>query len=603
MLTPEQQNTINQGSINAANANNIKAGIVSTPTIPTTLNSTNTASNPSFIVPPIPKDSANYPGMIANGNATIGANNTYLTPNGTKVDAQGNVITPAPVQTDTSTNTGTFGSIKDYINNYLGIKPPSASSQDNTDYNASGIDTKKADFNQKQQALLDAQSKYKGIDAKLQGINAEATAIPIRDQQNAEGRGITAAGLAPITAGELRMNALKAIPLQAEALTAQAEVAAAQGNAQLSQAILQQAQDHLDKIFQIHQTDATNAYNYQKDLIDKAYQFADKQETKQLDAQKATLATNNTQYNNFVNDIRTAASSATSALQGDVAAKLSALVTTIDPTSKTFAQDYQKAQSTFATLQGQIKPKVTTSSTPISTGGSVTGLTSEQSKILANKGLSSIQAENVAGIFNGTRPPLSGLGSNSKEGQAVTAGLNALGYNLTKATEDWTAMQKRISTLNGQQQIRLQQAVSFSADSLDIIDQLNTQWQGGRFPILNKASLALAKEGAYGADAQSLATRFEAQIGDLVSELGTVYKGGNSSTDESLKLAANNLSSNWSQKTLTDAINLVRTNLQIRKNSMANSAVIEGNQYSTSTTAPTADQHSSYQDYLKAIGL
>ena len=144
--------------------------------------------------------------------------------------------------------------------------------------------------------------------------------------------------------------------------------------------------------------------------------------------------------------------------------------------------------------------------------------------------------------------------------------------------------------MNGTQQVRLQQAVIFSYDSLSIIDQLNKEWAGGGFPILNKVNLTLAMNGIYGANAQSLATRFNAQINDLTSELGTVYKGGNSSTDESLKLAAGNLNSSWSQKTLTDAINLARMNLQIRKNSIAQSTNIPGNQYNTgSTTGKLSD--------------
>lgn len=232
----------------------------------------------------------------------------------------------------------------------------------------------------------------------------------------------------------------------------------------------------------------------------------------------------------------------------------------------------------------------------------VTGLSQEQSQKLQDIGLNPTQAENAAGIFLGTRPPLTGFGANSKEGMVVTAGLNALGYNLTQATEDWQAMQKRISTMNGTQQVRLQQAITFSYDSLDIIDQLNSEWQGGQFPILNKANLALAKNGAFGKDAQSLATRLDAQINDLTSELGTVYKGGNSSTDESLKLAAGNLKSDWSQQTLDDAINLARTNLKIRLNSIKNSSMIEGNIYSpTNTTDGLSQSIEDAQNQVKTI--
>lgn len=182
-------------------------------------------------------------------------------------------------------------------------------------------------------------------------------------------------------------------------------------------------------------------------------------------------------------------------------------------------------------------------------------------------------------IMNGDQPPeFTGLYRNT---MAVRAELAKAGYPLTKATEDWTATKKYLTTLNGQQQTRLRQAVTFASDSLGLVQSLSDEWQGGRFPLLNKANLAAAKSGAYGKDAQSLATRLEAQIADLTSELGTVYKGGNSSTDESLKLAATNLSADWSQQTLSDSIKQIRQNLQIRQNSIANTgtAGTGGNQY------------------------
>lgn len=193
-------------------------------------------------------------------------------------------------------------------------------------------------------------------------------------------------------------------------------------------------------------------------------------------------------------------------------------------------------------------------------------------------------------IADGSQPPeFTGL---YRMTAPVRAELARKGYDLTKATEDWKATQKYFGTLNGAQQVRLRQAVTFANDSLDIISDLNGKWKGGRFPLLNKAQLALAKNGAMGKDAQQLATQLDAQISDLVSELGTVYKGGNSSTDESLKLAAENLKSNWSQAQLDSAITLVKRNLQIRTNSIRNTGVVanQGNAYAPQTTAPSASK-------------
>ncbi len=198
--------------------------------------------------------------------------------------------------------------------------------------------------------------------------------------------------------------------------------------------------------------------------------------------------------------------------------------------------------------------------------------------------------ESVKGMKDGTVPPI--LPSRaSREYTALMAEAHRQGFDLVKANEDWTATQKYLSTLNGQQQVRLRQAVGFTKESLPLVETLAQQWDAGKFGPLNKARLALAKQGALGQDAQSIATKLDAQIADLTSELGTVYKGGNSSTDESLKLAAQNLNANWSKQTLLDNVQQIRKNLAIRENSIrAGSPVAnEGNRYAPATApAPAA---------------
>lgn len=180
-------------------------------------------------------------------------------------------------------------------------------------------------------------------------------------------------------------------------------------------------------------------------------------------------------------------------------------------------------------------------------------------------------AEAIAdAIIDGKQPPvLTGLYSKSS---AVRAALAKKGYDLTKATQDWNATQKLLTTLNGSQQTRLRQAVNFTYDSLDLLDELNTEAEkamtrAGITPI-GSVQRTAAVSGALGKDIKAAFTKLDNQISDLVSELATVYKGGNSSTDESLKLAAKQLSSNWDYDTLKKNIELVRKNLGIRKNSL-----------------------------------
>lgn len=227
-------------------------------------------------------------------------------------------------------------------------------------------------------------------------------------------------------------------------------------------------------------------------------------------------------------------------------------------------------------------------------------------------------------IMEGKQAPiLTGLYGQSAN---VRAALQKNGYDLAGAQMDWQATQKLLTTMNSSQQTRLRQAVNFSYDSLDIIDQLNETWKGGNFPLLNSGALLAASTGVDNKpldkplnitipnpdgssttttikDKQGLATLLNAQINDLTSELGTVYKGGNTSTDESLSLAAGNLKSNWSEDTLNSAIQLARTNLQLRKNSIETTQPWtpngQSNIYSNDSSEFTPDQISTAKKSLQ----
>lgn len=178
------------------------------------------------------------------------------------------------------------------------------------------------------------------------------------------------------------------------------------------------------------------------------------------------------------------------------------------------------------------------------------------------------------GIIEGKQPPtLNGLYRNATP---VRAELQRKGYDLMTAQRDWTAVQKHLSTLNGQQQERLRQAISFTSDSLENIGQLYEEWRKvaptSGIRVLNRAALSASKQ--LGGKAGEVATNLEAQINDLTSELGTVYKGGNGSTDESLRLAGENLKADWNDQTFKRALAQIRQNLTIRRNSILSSAPV-----------------------------
>ena len=90
-------------------------------------------------------------------------------------------------------------------------------------------------------------------------------------------------------------------------------------------------------------------------------------------------------------------------------------------------------------------------------------------------------------IETGQQPPI--LTRLYGKASQVMAQLQKDGFDLTKASMDWNAMTKRIATMNSTQQVRLQQAVTFAYDSLDIITQLNNAWRGSGFPVLDRKSV------------------------------------------------------------------------------------------------------------------
>jgi len=179
-------------------------------------------------------------------------------------------------------------------------------------------------------------------------------------------------------------------------------------------------------------------------------------------------------------------------------------------------------------------------------------------------------------VSRGEQPPtLTGL---RKYTGLVREEMAKLGYDLTEATQDWNAVGKHISTLNSAGQLRMRQATTFAYHSLDLVEKFANEWDAGQFPTLNKIRMESAMEGLLGPEAQRIATNLNSTITDLVSELATVYRGGLSSTDSSIALAAENLKTEWSHEVLLSGIQLMRDTLQIRLNSI-NTTGVAGTPY------------------------
>lgn len=180
------------------------------------------------------------------------------------------------------------------------------------------------------------------------------------------------------------------------------------------------------------------------------------------------------------------------------------------------------------------------------------------------------QAQPIAeAIMRGDQPPTTaGRGVSTAVMTKVKKILADEGFKLRDVELDYLSTRKHLMSLNSPAQLRLRQATEFTKESLSLVRDLGEQWKGGNFPKLNKANLKLAMEGAYGQDAQSLATRLNAQITDLQAELSVVYKGGGTPTDMGMKQAEEMLKAEWSEKTLMDVLDLLDKNLNIRLTSM-----------------------------------
>ena len=183
------------------------------------------------------------------------------------------------------------------------------------------------------------------------------------------------------------------------------------------------------------------------------------------------------------------------------------------------------------------------------------------------------EAETIAqAIHDGTQPPdLKGL---YKVGPTVRAKLADKGFDLTRATQDWQAVQRHSATMNGPQQERARQAVANATGQLDNVLELYDQWQkvgpASGFKMFNRAALGAAKQ--LGGEVGSVATNMEGQVNLLAGELGNALMGGNSPTDHALHMASTLLSGDWDEKTFKKAIETLRRDLKIRHNSMMNSA-------------------------------
>ncbi len=188
--------------------------------------------------------------------------------------------------------------------------------------------------------------------------------------------------------------------------------------------------------------------------------------------------------------------------------------------------------------------------------------------------------DSVKGMFEGLVPPekLASFRDVTRVNAEITRQSRESGMNYPELQLEWDATKKFVQNMQSNQQIRLQQSIEFGLQAVNDLKKLSQDYVRGPFPALNKAQLALAMNGAFGAtpeeraDNAKKATVFNQQLTDLVADLGTIYLGGNSPTDHGLQLAEKNLNSNWTVDQLNAAIDNVDKLLKFRKNAIMTAA-------------------------------
>lgn len=189
-----------------------------------------------------------------------------------------------------------------------------------------------------------------------------------------------------------------------------------------------------------------------------------------------------------------------------------------------------------------------------------------------------IYNQNAEGIYEGTIPADYPLG---RFAAGTSAQLHKAhpDFNLTEAVLDLRATRKWLESANSTPQLRLRQAIDATYHSLDLIDQLSDQLSRyvprSDIRLLNKGVNLGAKElNALGPEAQDAVRQLQTEVRNVNSEMAFVYQGGNAPTEHNMRTAEQNLSVDFAPHSLKNNTRLMRSNLRIRENSIANAGPI-----------------------------
>lgn len=519
-----------------------KAGVAYTPT---TINSTSLAPSSNIQLPTVPVDTTNHAAVVGGAQTTINQNAATLNP-------------PIDPNTQQPQGDDLFKLMQDSIKN---ANTDLQSQTDLSAHNAielqGGIQAKTDASNAAVQGLTTEQGKLAALQAQLNGKNYEFnTVIPEQAQQNAQGKGMTAGGLAPITAAAQRQKLLEIAPLQLQVLSQQAAVATAQGNTSLAQGILQSAQAHVDKLFQIQSQDAQAQYDYKTKQIEAVYNHANEQQKALLATkQKAADQAFQTQKDNM-NYAQVLASDAIKNGQPDIAAKLLAL----DPKSSTYQQG-------ISALAG----KIIDPNAKLDTQLKQAQLSKINSEIAAaNAADATVNPNTLQGMLNVYKStgvlPAFGMSGKSPLRAQFYAALGADGNIVTDANTN-KAIRTGLNTAYKTQQNQLsanQTAVSTLEQQLTLAQKYSDQVNRTGSPLLNKYILA-TKSGVFGdpetAALHNIVTTASYELAKVLSGSAASISGATVSSQAD---AENLLNSAMSKGQFNEVLGLMRKEAAFR---------------------------------------
>lgn len=256
------------------------------PVQPTSLNSSNMGITSPIVLPTAPTVS------------TDGTSNNTSIPS--PIPSAESIINTGAAQTGTEAKQQ---AILDKIASLTGSNS-SKTTLENTAENSAGVPALTSTLND--------------LNTQLEGLNNQSTAlqnefnytIPNQTQNDAQGRGITTAGLAPITASQLRANQIKQGAIATQALTLKSAIYGAQGKYNI-------AKDAADKAADAQYDTQQQAIDAQKAQLDALKPTLTKEEKAQADIVTAQLADRQNQIDNAKTDKATIIAMATAALKNN----------------------------------------------------------------------------------------------------------------------------------------------------------------------------------------------------------------------------------------------------------------------------------------------